>query len=361
MANSSVVHSQPSLRSDSSPWAWRPIASPWFLRFLRSASKWRPSPELELDAEPLIEAMVDAAGREERWLLHPCVNPLTLGGPEARLQRDFQLAAWVAGHSDGPFGTVRVLEDLWAWSPDGAAVWGAGRHDLAEVGKRAGGHAWPVAIAFDVWGRSITATQEHWFALPPESDEEEGTLRSETVRFLRACKAAERGLAVMYDWMTSMTQVAVPMRRTGGRYSKSSSSRQLPGLVCLTLHDEAQVLEALAHETAHNYLFLAEVMEPLVDPGHAELYPSPLRADKRPLLGVLLAYHALAYIGAYYTDALRGKVIEAGRCEAELTETRRRLADAERTLSANGARLTENGRAFLDRTMRVASYCQDAP
>jgi HEXXH motif-containing protein len=156
-----------------------------------------------------------------------------------------------------------------------------------------------------------------------------------------------------------MTQVAVPLRRIQSRYSKSFSCRQLPGVVFLTIHDEVQVLEALVHETAHHYLFLAEMREPLVDPSHLSTYPSPLRSDPRPLLGVLLAYHALAYICAFYVDALRHSLTTSSRCEQELQSARKQLHEAEHTLVSSRRFFTDTGQEFLDLTMQVSEFSDD--
>src|SRR5450631_2840442 len=81
------------------PWVWRPSASLWFQRLARVVTSWQPSSELGLDAGSLIETMLEAARRQERWLLHPCLNPLTQSGDEWLLQRDFQLAVWIASHT----------------------------------------------------------------------------------------------------------------------------------------------------------------------------------------------------------------------------------------------------------------------
>ena len=325
------------------------------------AARWEPSPELGLDPGPLIDALLEAAGREERWLLHPCANPLTLARDEWQLQRDFQLAVWVAAHVGRSPGQVEVPKPLWAWSPSGGVGIQPGLYDLGDLGAATAGDEWPWPIAFDTWGRSVGSAQEQaWATRPPLTPAEKAELQREVTQFLRASVAAERGLGALYRWVTEMTQVVVPLRRvTDGPYSRSSSCRQLRGVVFLTIHDEVQILEALVHETAHQYLFLAEGDGPLVDPSHQATYHSPLRVDPRPLIGILLAYHALAYISAYYVDALRGGLVAARRGELELRSSREKLRDSERTLVENRRFLTDAGREFLQSTMQVAGYADE--
>jgi HEXXH motif-containing protein len=127
-------------------------------------------------------------------------------------------------------------------------------------------------------------------------------------------------------------------------------------VVFLTLHNELQAIEALVHESAHQHLFMAEATSALVDPRHTSVYKSPLRDDPRPLRGVLLACHALAYIAAFYTDALNGSVSAARRVEVHLSATRKKLTEALDILLANRQHLTAEGYDFLDHTVEVERY-----
>jgi hypothetical protein len=342
------------------PWAWRPSSSPWFQRLACLATRWKPSPELGFNVETLVHSLLVGGEREERWLLHPCVSPLTLPSDECRLQQDFQLAVWVAAHSSRSPGEVKVPEPLWAWSPDGGTPIQPGVYDLGALGAAVAGHDWPWRIAFDTWGRSVGSPPEQsWAALIPSTRDEKVQLQREVTVFLQASAAAERSVGTLHDWVTSVTKVVVPLRRIGVRYSQSYSCRQLPGVVFLTIHDEVQVLEALVHETAHHYLFLAEMRNPLVDPSHLSNYPSPLRAEPRPLIGVLLAYHALAYICAFYVDALRHSLASSLRCEQELKSARSKLREAQGTLVSNRRFLTDAGQEFLELTMQVAGFSDE--
>jgi HEXXH motif-containing protein len=101
---------------------------------------------------------------------------------------------------------------------------------------------------------------------------------------------------------------------------------------------------------------MAEATSALVDPRHTSIYKSPLRDDPRPLRGVLLACHALAYIAAFYTDALQASLAAARRLEAHISETRHKLHDALGVLLANRQHLTADGGDFLDRTLEVERY-----
>jgi hypothetical protein len=77
------------------------------------------------------------------------------------------------------------------------------------------------------------------------------------------------------------------------------------------------------------------------------------------LLGVLLAYHALAYICAFYVESLRHRVVVSHRCQDELSRARAKLCEARHTLVTNQRFLTDPGKEFLDLTHLVAAFSDE--
>jgi HEXXH motif-containing protein len=155
-------------------------------------------------------------------------------------------------------------------------------------------------------------------------------------------------------WITEVTHIAIPLRGEGTSF-RSGSHPAIPGLVELDMLAEDQILEALVHESAHLYLYLTEAGGPLINPDHTERYSSPLRADPRPLRGILLAYHALAFISARYRDALDVPQTSLWG-ERELDACRRSAREAEETLYSQLRHLTPAGQNFLDSTRQVLEY-----
>jgi len=81
----------------------------------------------------------------------------------------------------------------------------------------------------------------------------------------------------------------------------SCSYREAPGLVYLSLHPDGLTLaEAIVHETQHGKLHLLSWLDPLLDNPPTERVASPARPDPRPLMGVLLAAHALVPVAALH-------------------------------------------------------------
>jgi hypothetical protein len=307
-----------------------------------------------------VKARLSAAARcEADWLIHPSLNAVTVRSDEQRPQREFQMAVWLAANDPAAtLGSVRLIDALWAWSPSGGVRIAPGLYDLSELGKVVTqgdsiGH-----MPLDTWARSLgVVTQQLWAQTPPTNDPEQQQLNREVKMFLRATTAAAHDLAPCFDWVTSVTRVVVPLRQISGKRTNSGSSRQMLGVVMLTLQNEIQILEALVHESAHQHLFMAEGAGPLVDPTRSSnLFRSPLRTDLRPLRGILLAYHALAYICAYYVDALSADLAQRSRLQAELSSAGEKMREAEATLLTNQECLTSSGRDFLARTMKIAAY-----
>ena len=86
---------------------------------------------------------------------------------------------------------------------------------------------------------------------------------------------------------------------------------------------ELGMVQMLAHESTHNLLFGLAADAPLVENSDEDLYPSPLRADPRPMEGI---YHA-TFVTARMHRAVK-KLIESNiLSSALLAEARKDLAD----------------------------------
>lgn len=336
------------------PWHWRPPHEVWFHTLHATINSWVPNVLLKMDPAPLVNALHQAAIEKESWLLHPCVHSLTAqNGHDWPFRRDLQLAVWIAAHKQLPRIDVSLTEQSWIWSRSGRFAADAGVHDLRELGKRVARDIfyWPIAI--DPWGDSAVLDSHNPVVVerPTHCIDLDHAVRV----FLRATGAAARLIPECLKWMTDVTKVAIPLPGSAKR-SWSASSPTVPGLVWLTVYDELQVLEALVHETAHQHLFFFHAQGPLVDPTHHGYHTSPLRPEPRPLYSVLAAYHAVAYMAAFYADMLTSQRALANRCVRELDFLRPKLEATRETLDLNEKFLTDIGLDFLERTSTVAAY-----
>jgi HEXXH motif-containing protein len=313
---------------------------------------WQPSRELELDAPGLRDALTAAVERRERWLQHPCIAALTLAIPGRRWQRDLQLVLWVALHCRLG-GRVTVPAPAYALAAGNGEVQAGRRRLELIVAAPAGGDGKP-AVELDVWCASLgEPLAGSWAEQPPADEADTAQLEEDIVRYLRACAFLEKHLGACREWLAGTTKVAVPLRAAGDA-SRSISFPDIPALVGLDLASEVLVLESLVHESAHLNLYLEEAAGPLVDPADEGRFRSPLRSDPRPLRGILMAYHALAFITALYVDAVEATGAEV--FERQRASTLALARDAEQTLVAERRRLTQLGDSFFQLTQEVAAY-----
>jgi len=268
--------------------------------------------------------------------------------------RDLIMAAWVAGHT-GCAGELELATPLGLWSAAGDSEIAAGRHGLDRLGATMLERG-PVQPALDLWCRSTgVVTAGSWACLDSVAF---APLESELTRsihqFLALIAALSRATPGMLAWITAATRVVRPLVPVQD-CARSSHDPEVPGLIEADLsRGPTQTLELIAHETAHLHLRAAQAAAPLVDPQHAGTYRSPLRPEPRPLMGILLAYHALAYICAALQQAAAAAVLESASATRALDDLTRRRDDARATMDAARQHLTAAGARFLDRTHEVS-------
>ena len=88
------------------------------------------------------------------------------------------------------------------------------------------------------------------------------------------------------------------------------SSYMLWGALFLNVeehYDDIDLIEAMSHESGHTLLFGFSSDEPLVLNNDADLYPSPLRDDLRPMDGIYHATYVCARICWAMTELLKTK------------------------------------------------------
>jgi HEXXH motif-containing protein len=115
-------------------------------------------------------------------------------------------------------------------------------------------------------------------------------------------------------------------------------------------------LETIFHEAAHNYLFMGELIEPLVYQSHTQLYWSPFRNDPRPLTGIFYAYHAIVFICSYYKDLINSGLIKLSEIDASYREMSAKLLWSERTLDSQCEYLTPTGLSIFNMVKTAAKY-----
>ncbi len=121
----------------------------------------------------------------------------------------------------------------------------------------------------------------------------------------------------------------------------SASIQEAIGTIYLSLHPNPMTMvEAVIHEASHNKLGALFELDPVLhNASEAADHASPVRPDKRPLRGVLLAVHAFLPVAALYRAMLA-----AGAPGTEHPEFSRRLREIDRGNAEAAAVLREHAR-----------------
>lgn len=210
----------------------------------------------------------------------------------------------------------------------------------------------PVQASSDDFDLPIEWSLSHSQERSEETLEE---LKKDIRNFWYTQTIIEQKLPNIMRWLRGNLSLCFPIVKAQDRRVKSSSNVRIPGGVFLQLNTPTHIIgESLVHETAHLYLYREERLSPLVQPGHKGVYQSELRPEPRPLRGILMAYHALAYMCAYYADCLNNSIF--GNVEKEYEVLLAKLQDSEKTMLSAKQYLTPAGREFFKQTQLVHSY-----
>jgi hypothetical protein len=339
-----------------SPWSWRPPFTAWFQELEKLIAAWVPSQRLRFDVLAYKASLEAASRAQASWLYHPCIRALTSNSPRTT-QIDFQLAAWAAAHSSDELPDITIPEPLWLWARDGGALLQSGSYPAYALTARVAEAVCPSPVALDVWCDSLGGAYDgSWAAAAAAVPAEVDGLEAATVRFLRTVNLAEVSIPECVDWMRTVCSVVIPLKRHSARGFRSGSNRSLPGAIAVDIEiDPAFIFEGLIHESAHHYFRLAELESPLVNPAHQQRYVSPLRPEPRPLRGIFLAHHALAYIRSFYREACEAHLLAHDVYRQDIDDLTAKLNAAEVTLTSSRCHLTPRGLEFLERTLSVAA------
>jgi HEXXH motif-containing protein len=252
---------------------------------------------------------------------------------------------------------VELTEQVVLWSGAGDQTVDAGHHELSTLGALIAEPP-PVPLGLDLWCRTTgVVTPGSWSALPSSAiAEREPEIEASIGRYLRMIAVLADRCPDIMSWITSATTVVRPLVPVPDA-ARSSHDPQIPGLIEADISSgPALTIELLVHETAHRHLRHAQAAADLVDPAHQGRYRSSLRADPRPLLGILLAYHALAYVCVALAEAARANIIAPEVGEATVTDLRCLRDDAREVLQSARSHLTNAGADFVLRTDHVVDH-----
>ncbi len=130
------------------------------------------------------------------------------------------------------------------------------------------------------------------FAFLPPGNAQSRQTRASVLRALELMQTTVPAMAAEFTSIVNEVILAAAPKEPGAFRFDGASSYMLWGALILSVDDEKsdlEMMETLAHESAHSFLFGLMIEEPLVYNDDDELFDSPLRRDPRPMDGI---YHA---------------------------------------------------------------------
>lgn len=338
-----TLDARPRPTGSRSPWSHLPSIEPIHDRAVRTLVDAEPYVAESLLGTVVSEArrlLIGAHRRREGWALHPAT--LALADPAPDIGAVIAALEWVATHT--PWGAeVCIDRPLEHWWPTGRVSRCSGDFPLGTLIVPPG--ARPEIDPYGTMAGAFLGETEVF------TSADERSVRTQELR--TTMEFMSTNVPAIYDWVAHVVAVAVPLPTRDPSRSRSFSVDGRFGIVFVESHLGTEATgEALVHEAAHLHLAAEDAASPLVAIGHDRLYWSPLREDPRPLRGVLLAYHALAHIGAYYGELAAATGSSSAVAEEALA---RELVGATESVleDAAAAGLTVAGRRFFQRTREI--------
>lgn len=208
-----------------------------------------------------------------------------------------------------------------------------------------------LADCAELYLRAMNSDEQDRYEFLPPSDAEIAAFRSHFAGVMDLLQRAAPELAAEIRMLVSELVLVVGPPRTPVHFD-GGSSYQLWGALFLNAvrhKTRIDVIESLAHESAHSRLFGLCIDEPTVRNPDEERYPSPLRREPRPMDGV---YHATFVSARMHWTMCR--LLDSGLLDAEEAALARAACAADRlnfdkgyaTVAAH-ADLTPTGRRAI--------------
>jgi hypothetical protein len=322
------------------PWTWRPEKVGWYSQVAAALDYDLAWQRVDSSIQMIVRDEL-ASGSDLMYM--PFVN-ISYCDRKTAIRRALQTIIWLIGQSGAKvhnlFSSLNMPESMVIWTPKGPRFLTTSDFRMINITE-----------LFDRSVNTLSLDHNAWSVVTSESVATGKQVElSKTLddAFLQRFDLLRSILPSCAEWILGVVRVVIPCRSGSGRHTCSSDPR-FPGVVWLDIRDKDFVLEGLVHEAAHKYFDLAECNAALTVQSD-QLFASPLRTEPRSFRSIVIAYHALAFIAAFYREMQRSEIISQRRVRSELADTLWRLRQASRTLKSGEHLLTEAGREFLAHT-----------
>ena len=144
----------------------------------------------------------------------------------------------------------------------------------------------------DLYNSCLDTDSNTSFEFLPPSEQQSLETKTSVLKALELMKLTVPNMADEFLSIVNQIVLAAASKKPNARRFDGASSYMLWGALILSVDDkksDLEMMETLAHESGHSFLFGLTIDEPLTVNDEETLYSSPLREDKRPMDGI---YHA---------------------------------------------------------------------
>jgi len=190
-----------------------------------------------------------------------------------------------------------------------------------------------------------------------------GDTGCELLRIQQAIEILHSTSPYYYSFVISLIKHIVLVGQTARGGIKSGSTLKTLGCIIISPNTKeefcptGQYIEDLIHEASHNYLFLEQAIDPLVNNPVVNLYEAPFRKDKRPMSGIYHANYVLGNIVSYFSQAVKATSNDKKTCNTQfLNRALNRYKETSSIIELHGD-LTVRGRDIFDEMKTQVTKC----
>ena len=161
-------------------------------------------------------------------------------------------------------------------------------------------------------------------------------------KFEIALRILKENAELYFQWITSVVEV-VAIVEGNSNFIYSGSDINYPGIINVSYPSTSvAIAEMLVHESSHQYWFMCQWFEDIVNGNDAGLYYSPIKKCDRPLWAIHTAYHAFSNVALFYDSCIKGQVQDDGYCNKNILPLLDQMKVLQKTLEATDG-LTKTG------------------
>jgi len=213
----------------------------------------------------------------------------------------------------------------------------------------------------DLYNSCLDTDENTSFEFLPPNEKQSLQTKNSVLKALELMKTAVPTMAEEFLSIVNQVVLAAASKEPNARRFDGASSYMLWGALILSVDDEKsdlEMMETLAHESGHSFLFGLTINEPLTLNDEEALYSSPLREDPRPMDGIFHATFVSARMHYAIDEASKSSILndeQRRECEKLKTASAKAFFDGYSTVAKEGS-LSSTGKQVMQNAYNYMQY-----